>query len=702
METKTKDKKRSFLGIGLTEGVSPLNLATHYYASLFGLALMVFVGVIQPFVLTSILEVPLDQQGKITGTLGFYNELTLLLFIPIFGVLSDKIGRKIVFAFGFVVVGVAILLYPSATSVTELTVYRVIFALGAAAISAMFATVIADYVINRDRGKGTGLMGVANGLGAMVAAVVFLGLPAFFTRRGYEFVTGLELTFYVAAAIAIVSTVVILLGLKGGSVVEKHEQKSVVTLTKEGIAAAKDPGVLLAYFAAFVSRGDLALVGSFLVLWLNKYGLESGLTEVEANKQAQLGFVIVQSAALFGAPIIGILADRVNRVRAVAIAVGISAVGYSSLFLIENPLGGWMKIALILVGLGEVAGVIASQVLIAQQAPKEIRGSVIGVFGFFGALGIMTAFTVGGYLFDAWTESAPFLLFGIFGTFVVAFALLVQKRVKRPKEDDGMKTIVITGSTRGIGYGLANEFLQRECKVVVSGRTQEACNQAVAKLSEQHNPSNIVGIACDVTDYEQVQNLWDRSAEAFGRVDVWINNAGISNAYIKFWEVDPKTVKQVNDVNMLGAMNGSHVAVKEMVKIGKGQVYNMYGFGSDGRKGDGLALYGTTKYGLKYLTDALSKEVKETDVQVGSLSPGIVITDLWDDLYEGMPERKEKSKKIVNILGDKVETVTPYLAEQVLETDKNGAKIAWLTGPVAFWRFATAAFKKRDLFEDRS
>ncbi len=679
-----------------------MNLMTHYYASLFGMGLMIFIGVIQPFVLTSILKISLADQGRVTGTLGFYNELTLLLFIPIFGILSDKIGRRVVFAFGFLGVALATFLYSTAQSVAQLTVYRVIFALGASAISAMFATVIADYVVNRDRGKGTGFMGVSNGLGAMLAAVVLLGLPVFFTSRGYDYVTGLKLTFYVAVGLGIISAVVVFAGIKGGLIVAKHKQRGFVKLAAEGILAAKDPGILLAYLAAFVSRGDLALVGSFLILWLNKYGLENGLSEVDANKQAQLGFVIVQTTALIGAPIFGYLSDRVNRVRAVAIAVGLSAIGYSSLFLIENPLGGWMKLALLVVGLGEVAGVVASQTLIAQQAPKEIRGSVIGVFGFFGALGIMTAFTVGGYLFDHWTESAPFLLFGIFGTFVVAFALLVQKKVKPPERGEVMKTVVITGSTRGIGFGLADEFLKRDCKIVVSGRTQEACDKAVRKLGTTHDTSKILGVACDVTNYEQVQNLWDKSCDKFGNVDVWINNAGISNRYVKFWEVEPETVKNVSDVNVLGAMNGAHVALKGMIEQGGGQLYNMYGFGSDGRKGEGLTLYGSTKYGLKYLTESLSKEVKDTNVQVGSLSPGMVLTDLWDDLYEGMPERKEKSKKIVNILGDKVETVTPYLAEQVLETVKNGAKIAWLTTPVAIWRFATAAFNKRDLFEEEN
>lgn len=263
-----------------------------------------------------------------------------------------------------------------------------------------------------------------------------------------------------------------------------------------------------------------------------------------------------------------------------------------------------------------------------------------------------------------------------------------------------MKTVVITGSTRGIGFGMADEFLKRGCKVVVSGRTIEAVEKAVASLSVNHDASNIFGVPCDVTDHNGHQGLWDASTSHFGKIDVWINNAGISNAYVPFWQVPAETIKNVTDTNLLGAMNGCHVAIREMIAAGGGQVYNMYGFGSDGRKSDGLALYGATKSGLKYLTEALSKEVKDTPVIVASLSPGIVTTDMWDDLYEGMPERKEKSKKIVNILGDKVETVTPFLVEHVLENDKNGAKIAWLTGGKAMWRFATAAFNKRDLFSD--
>ena len=87
-------------------------------------------------------------------------------------------------------------------------------------------------------------------------------------------------------------------------------------------------------------------------------------------------------------------------------------------------------------------------------------------------------------------------------------------------------------------------------------------------------------------------------------------------------------------------------------------------------------------------------------MQVCALSPGIVVTDLLVGDYDLSSPEWQKSKKIFNILGDTVDTVTPWLADGVLKTNKNGASVAWLTGGKAFRRFMTAGFNKRDLFAD--
>lgn len=262
-----------------------------------------------------------------------------------------------------------------------------------------------------------------------------------------------------------------------------------------------------------------------------------------------------------------------------------------------------------------------------------------------------------------------------------------------------MKIVVITGSTRGIGYGMAEEFLKRDCAVIINGRSQESVDTAIAKLSEKYPAERMSGFACDVTDYERVQALWDAAIEAFSKVDYWINNAGIDLDNINFPEITVDDYTRCVNINLLGMMHGSHVAVNGMIKQGHGQLFNMEGFGSGGRQRNGFTSYGSTKYALRYFTQSLQKEVADKAVLVNTLSPGMVITDMLMGGYQ-TDEDREKAKKIFNILADKVETVTPYLVEEMLANTKDGAAIAWLSTPKIIWRFMTASFNKRDLFAE--
>lgn len=263
-----------------------------------------------------------------------------------------------------------------------------------------------------------------------------------------------------------------------------------------------------------------------------------------------------------------------------------------------------------------------------------------------------------------------------------------------------MKIVVITGSTRGIGYGLADAFLDLGCAVTITGRTPASVEGAVSKLSAKHEADRILGQTCDVTQIEQVQALWDAAVAHFGRIDIWINNAGISHPRRDFWEHSPKRIQAVMDTNLVGVMYGSQVALRGMLDQGFGSVYNVEGMGSDGRQVEGMTLYGTTKYGLHYLTDALVEETKRTPVLVGALSPGMVITDMLTSEEVRSEEDWETTKRIFNILADRVEDVTPWLARQVLDNDKTGVRIKWLTRGKIMARFLTSPFRKRDLFEE--
>lgn len=262
-----------------------------------------------------------------------------------------------------------------------------------------------------------------------------------------------------------------------------------------------------------------------------------------------------------------------------------------------------------------------------------------------------------------------------------------------------MKTVVITGSTRGIGRGLADAFFDRSCKVVISGRSQEAVDKVVAELNAI-DPGRATGLACDITQSDQLKALWQHAIDSFSKVDVWINNAGMSIHRGPLQEAEPADIEAIVSTNLTGVLLANQIVISGMLEQGSGQVWNMEGFGSNGQIQPGMAAYGATKRGLNYLNKALNKELKDSPVQVCTLSPGIVVTDLLVGDYDISSEAWIKAKKIFNILGDKVETVTPWLADQVLASNKPGAKVAWLTTGKAFRRFMGAGFNKRDLFVD--
>ncbi len=259
-----------------------------------------------------------------------------------------------------------------------------------------------------------------------------------------------------------------------------------------------------------------------------------------------------------------------------------------------------------------------------------------------------------------------------------------------------MKIVVITGSTRGIGRALAQAFLERGCAVVVSGRKQDDCERVAAELGAAFEPERVLGVACEVTDPAQLQALWDASVERFERVDIWINNAGIAHGQAMLWEHDSALFGRIAATNLGGAMSGSAVAIRGMLAQGSGALYNMEGLGSDGRMVEGMTPYGATKRGLRYLDDALAKELKGGPVIAGSILPGMVVTDLLTAGLEGPPERVAQARKIFTILADRAEDVCPWIADRVLANTRNGARISWLTTAKAGWRFMTAPFSRRD------
>ncbi len=260
------------------------------------------------------------------------------------------------------------------------------------------------------------------------------------------------------------------------------------------------------------------------------------------------------------------------------------------------------------------------------------------------------------------------------------------------------QTIVVTGSTRGIGRGLAVEFLKRGHNVVVTGRSRQAVDAAVAELKPM---GAVLGQPCDVRSLAANQAVWDAAVARFGRVDMWINNAAIATDNRLLAELPAEQISATIDTNLAGTIFGTRVALAGMLRQGGGRIYTFEGFGSNDRTSPGLAVYGSTKRAIRYFTAAVAREYRDSPVLIGALSPGMVPTDLLIYSSKGRdPAQWARTRRVMNILADKVETVTPWLADQALANTQQGAHIGWLTRGKVLRRFLAAPFSKRDLLAD--
>ena len=211
----------------------------------------------------------------------------------------------------------------------------------------------------------------------------------------------------------------------------------------------------------------------------------------------------------------------------------------------------------------------------------------------------------------------------------------------------------------------------------------------------------VLAIPCDVTKEENLQKVMDKTVETFKTVDIWINNAGVNQPMVPIWEVDSDKINRLIDIDLKGAIIGSKIAMKQMIKQGFGQIYGIEGYGSNDAMMLGLSVYGTSKRGLTYFLEALAKEVdeKKLPIQIGLLSPGIMITDfITHAMGNECFELPEKTKKVYNILGDYPDVIAKFLVEKMIVNKKNGVRINWLTNAKASFRFMTCAFNKRDFF----
>jgi len=397
------------------------------WGCLTGIPFLVVINFFQPYILTEMLGIPQEEQGVISANLAVLHELVMIVLVGPFGALADKIGRRVLFALGYFVTAAGLMVYPFADSWEELAVYRLVYSLGAAGIVASFSTLLADYPMEKSRGKMVAMAGMMNGLGILILTALSGVLPKFLQDMGYGPLTTGKLAMAIMGSICIFTGIVVAIGLIGGDRVSTHKDKMpFMKLMGQGIGAARNPRILVSFASAFAARGDVVIVGTYVSLWGMQVGVGAGLSSADALKNATMVFVVIQLAALISAPLIGIMNDKINRVLALVVGMGLASVGYLTFGLSTNPFDGMWVIPAVLLGAGQIAAILAGTTLIGQEVDPKVTGATIGVWSFFGAVGTLAGSYFGGVLFDVWRPGAPFLLVGIFNLIVTVMAVFVH------------------------------------------------------------------------------------------------------------------------------------------------------------------------------------------------------------------------------------------------------------------------------------
>jgi NAD(P)-dependent dehydrogenase (short-subunit alcohol dehydrogenase family) len=258
------------------------------------------------------------------------------------------------------------------------------------------------------------------------------------------------------------------------------------------------------------------------------------------------------------------------------------------------------------------------------------------------------------------------------------------------------KVVVITGSSRGIGFGLAERFLEAGCAVMLNGSTA-AFTASAFDLLLQYG-AMVAGHAADASLPGGVELLCDAAERQFDRIDIWINNAGIVHRQVPAWQLGREGVDRVLALNIGGVVHGTIIPFRRMRERGSGLILNMEGIGSNGFMLDGMAVYGTSKSALTYFTRSFAREVGDSPVRVGTMSPGMVVTDMLLQSVAGDSEESARRRKFFNVMADRVDEVTSYLCREVLETQERSPRIVWLTKRGMLSRVLLAPFRRRDLF----
>lgn len=194
------------------------------------------------------------------------------------------------------------------------------------------------------------------------------------------------------------------------------------------------------------------------------------------------------------------------------------------------------------------------------------------------------------------------------------------------------RVVVITGSAQGLGKGIAEKLAGQGYKVVLSDINESVLNGTFEEFKGKNY--EVSALVADVTKPEDHESLVSHAVEKFGKLDVYINNAGVEGDVEEIEKINAENVDFVLNVNVKGVLFGIQAAAKQMKKQGHGgTIINAASIA--GHEGfDFLATYSASKFAVRGLTQVASKELAKDKITVNAYCPGIAATGMWERLDE--------------------------------------------------------------------
>jgi MFS family permease len=437
-------KVSKFAGIEVAPDLTKANFFFLYLNTLIMGMLMVLPAIIQPAFLQDIIKVAPDFFGSINGFLQNMSQIATLAFVAMVGVLSDKVGRKILAVFGFLSLIFSYYAFGQSVAIAEWLniseefsstfcaylsfvpsraaefadfspglfvayILRLVVGVGMILVYPQFITMCADYTFKKDRGKGMALNGMMMGLASII---IFAAVAPIGRKSG---VSGLFIVASIMAAFGLLSTWLFLKDRMPET--KKEDQKSFKEVMQ---VVMKSPTLKSSFLCSFISRADITIMATFIIAWAVQDGAKLGMTSEAATLKGSIPMIIMSVFTFIAFPIIGILLDKWGRLKTIILTLFLGGTGMLIIAVSPGPFSGIVMVTVVIVAFGISGSIAGANTMATDVTPRAMLGSILGGLNTMQPIGMLLFLQLGGYLYDV---LGPGWAFGLKGAADILLAL---------------------------------------------------------------------------------------------------------------------------------------------------------------------------------------------------------------------------------------------------------------------------------------